>query len=188
MDLAAEGVMLWDSDVQSFTELHITLSKLQKRRDELFRKKSEGGALSESEIEQLQEVDRLYEIYAGREKMLNENFTKELLETRGLSPVDIEVRKRLVEYLKSQNGGKEPPEYEVRMALWAARTAMIGSGRMAMIGAMMSKLHLESLGSTGQCQYLVAQTNTKHRSSCFNDVGSGSYCVIARLRISRAIR
>lgn len=138
MDLAAEGVGLWDSDVQSYTEMHITLSKLQKRREELFRTKAEGKALSASEMEELQEIDRKYEIYAHREEMLNENFTQELLETRGLSPVDIEVRKRLVEYLKSQNGGKEPPEYEVRMALWAARTAMIGSGRMAMIGAMMA--------------------------------------------------
>lgn len=138
MDLAAEGVGLWDSDVQSYTELHITLSKLQKRREELLKKKADGNPLTESEVGQLEEVDRLYEIYAHRDQMLNENFTQELLQTRGLSPVDIEVRKRLVGYLKSQNGGKEPPEYEVRMALWAARTAMIGSGRMAMIGAMMA--------------------------------------------------
>lgn len=138
MDLAAEGVALWDSDVQSYTELHITLSKLQSRREELFKIKSEGKALTESQMEELRDVDRLYEIYAHRDQMLNENFSQELLQTRGLSPVDIEVRKRLVEYLKSQNGGKEPAEYEVRMALWAARTAMIGSGRMAMIGAMMA--------------------------------------------------
>jgi hypothetical protein len=138
MDLAAEGVMLWDSDVQSFTELHITLTKLQGRREELMKKKAAGTALTQTEMDQLDEVDRLYTIYSQRENRLNENFTKELLQTRGLSPVDIEVRKRLVEYLKTQNGGKEPPEYQVRMALWASRTAMIGSGRMAMIGAMMS--------------------------------------------------
>lgn len=136
-DLAAEGVALWDDDVQSFTELHITLSKLRNAREDLLKKKSEGKALTESEQDQLHEVDRLYQIYSHREEMLNENFTQELIETRGLSPVDIEVRKRLVEYLKVQTG-KEPAEYEVRMALWAARTAMIGSGRMAMIGAMMS--------------------------------------------------
>lgn len=137
MDLASEGVMLWDDDVQSFTELHITLSKLRNSREDLLKKKSEGMALSESEQEQLHEVDRLYQIYSHREQMLNESFTQELIQTRGLSPVDIEVRKRLVEYLKAQTG-KEPAEYEVRMALWAARTAMIGSGRMAMIGSMMS--------------------------------------------------
>lgn len=137
MDLAAEGVMLWDDDVQSFTELHITLSKLRNAREDLLKKKSNGATLNESEQEQLHEVDRLYQIYSHREEMLNENFTQELIQTRGLSPVDIEVRKRLVEYLKAQTG-KEPAEYEVRMALWAARTAMIGSGRMAMIGAMMS--------------------------------------------------
>lgn len=137
MDLASEGVMLWDDDVQSFTELHITLSKLRGRREELLQKKEQGKELTESEQDQLHEVDRLYQIYSHREEMLNENFTQELIQTRGLSPVDIEVRKRLVEYLKQQTG-KEPAEYEVRMALWAARTAMIGSGRMAMIGAMMS--------------------------------------------------
>lgn len=141
MDLAAEGVMLWDDDVQSYTELHITLSKLRKSREELLKKKSEGKPLSEKEIDQLTEVERLYQIYSHREEMLNENFTQELLETRGLSPVDIEVRKRLVEYLKAQHPDDpdyKPAEYEIRMALWAARTAMIGSGRMAMIGAMMS--------------------------------------------------
>jgi len=137
MDLASEGVSLWDDDVQSYTELHMTLSKLRNAREDLLRKKSEGTALTESEQDQLHEVDRLYKIYAHRDDMLNKSFTQELLETRGLSPVDIEVRKRLVEYLKVQTG-REPAEYEVRMALWAARTAMIGSGRMAMIGAMMS--------------------------------------------------
>lgn len=141
MDLAAEGVMLWDDDVQSYTELHITLSKLRKSREELLKKKSEGKALTDKETDQLTEVERLYQIYSHREEMLNENFTQELLETRGLSPVDIEVRKRLIEYLKAQHpegADFKPPEYEIRMALWAARTAMIGSGRMAMIGAMMS--------------------------------------------------
>ncbi len=141
MDLAAEGVMLWDDDVQSYTELHITLSKLRNTREQLLKKKSEGVALNEKEMEQLSEVERLYQIYSHREEMLNENFTQELLETRGLSPVDIEVRKRLVEYLKAQHPDDpnyKPAEYEVRMALWASRTAMIGSGRMAMIGAMMS--------------------------------------------------
>lgn len=140
-DLAAEGVMLWDDDVQSYTELHITLSKLRNAREDLLKKKSEGVALNEKEMEQLSEVERLYQIYSHREEMLNENFTQELLETRGLSPVDIEVRKRLVEYLQAQHPedpNYKPAEYEVRMALWASRTAMIGSGRMAMIGAMMS--------------------------------------------------
>ncbi len=141
MDLAAEGVMLWDDDVQSYTELHITLSKLRNSREELLKKKSEGKALTEKETEQLSEIERLYQIYSHREEMLNENFTEELLETRGLSPVDIEVRKRLIEYLKAQHPQEpdyKPAEYEIRMALWAARTAMIGSGRMAMVGAMMS--------------------------------------------------
>ncbi len=140
-DLAAEGVMLWDDDVQSYTELHITLSKLRNAREDLLKKKSEGVALNEKEMDQLSEVERLYQIYSHREEMLNENFTQELLETRGLSPVDIEVRKRLVEYLQAQHPNDpeyKPAEYEVRMALWASRTAMIGSGRMAMIGAMMS--------------------------------------------------
>lgn len=137
MDLASEGVMLWDDDVQSFTELHITLSKLRTSREELLKKKSRGVELTEPEADKLHEVERLYQIYSHREEMLNENFTQELIQTRGLSPVDIEVRKRLVEYMRAQTG-KEPAEYEVRMALWAARTAMIGSGRMAMIGAMMS--------------------------------------------------
>ena len=41
MDLAAEGVMLWDDDVQSYTELHITLSKLKNNREELLKKKKE---------------------------------------------------------------------------------------------------------------------------------------------------
>ncbi|MEK7577557.1 MAG: hypothetical protein AAB492_02975 [Patescibacteria group bacterium] len=139
-DLAAEGVMLWDDDVQSYTELHITLSKLQHEREGLMKKKDGGEPLTEKEMDQLHEVDRLYQIYAKRDHVLNENFTQELLQTRGLSPVDIEVRKRMTEYYKSTHDGKEPPEYEVRMALWAARTAMIGSGRMAMIGAMMSIL------------------------------------------------
>lgn len=141
MDRAAEGVMLWDDDVQSYTELHITLSKLRNAREDLLKKKSEGVALNEKEMEQLSEVERLYQIYSHREEMLSENFTQELLETRGLSPVDIEVRKRLVEYLRAQHPDDpnyKPAEYEVRMALWASRTAMIGSGRMAMIGAMMS--------------------------------------------------
>lgn len=141
MDLAAEGVMLWDDDVQSYTELHITLTKLRNSREQLLKKKSAGTALTEKEADQLGEIDRLYQIYSHREEMLNENFTQELLETRGLSPVDIEVRKRLVGYLKAQHPedpNYKPAEYEVRMALWASRTAMIGSGRMAMIGAMMS--------------------------------------------------
>lgn len=141
MDLAAEGVMLWDDDVQSYTELHITLSKLRNAREDLLKKKGEGIALTDKEMEQLSEVERLYQIYSHREEMLNENFTEELTETRGLSPVDIEVRKRLVEYLKAQHPEDpnfKPAEYEIRMALWASRTAMIGSGRMAMIGAMMS--------------------------------------------------
>lgn len=137
-DLAAEGVMLWDDDVQSFTELHLTLTKLNNARHEFERKRSLGEPVDPKEAENIAEINRLYEIYAKREKMLNENVTQELLETRGLSPVDIEVRKRLVDYLENTNGGKTPAEYEVRMALWAARTAMIGSGRMAMIGAMMS--------------------------------------------------
>ncbi len=140
-DLAAEGVMLWDDDVQSFTELHITLTKLRKSREDLLHKKSTGVALNEKEVEQLGEIERLYQIYSHREEMLNQNFTEELLETRGLSPVDIEVRKRLVEYLQAQHPedpNYKPAEYEIRMALWASRTAMIGSGRMAMIGAMMS--------------------------------------------------
>lgn len=167
MDLAAEGVGLWDSDVQSYTEMHITLSKLQKRREELFQKKSGGTPLSNSEAEELQDIDRKYEIYSHREEMLNENFTQELLQTRGLSPVDIEVRKRLVEYLKSQNGGKEPPEYEVRMALWAARTAMIGSGRMAMIGAMMSTPPGEKYG-TGSGKHVMRAPAFEDLQRIFN--------------------
>jgi len=138
-DLAAEGVMLWDDDVQSYTEMHIKLTKLQAERDGLIKKQSDGTKLTEKELDQLQEVNRLYKIYSQRELSVDDNFTQKLLQTRGLSPVDIEVRKRLTEYYKSTHNGKEPPEYEVRMALWAARTAMIGSGRMAMIGAMMSK-------------------------------------------------
>ena len=137
-DLAAEGVMLWDDDVQSYTEMHIKLTKLQAERDGLIKKQQDGTKLTEKELDQLQEVNRLYKIYAQRELSIDDNFTQKLLQTRGLSPVDIEVRKRLTEYYKSTHNGKEPPEYEVRMALWAARTAMIGSGRMAMIGAMMS--------------------------------------------------
>jgi hypothetical protein len=137
-DLVAEGVMLWDDDVQSFTELHLTLTKLNNARQEFERKRSLGEPVNPKEAENMEEINRLYEIYAKREQMLNQNVTQELLETRGLSPVDIEVRKRLVDYLQNTNGGKTPAEYEVRMALWAARTAMIGSGRMAMIGAMMS--------------------------------------------------
>jgi len=40
-DLAAEGVMLWDDDVQSYTEMHITLSKLQAEREGLMKKKAQ---------------------------------------------------------------------------------------------------------------------------------------------------
>lgn len=145
-DLAAEGVSLWDDDVLSYTEVYLVLEKTRAYRDALVEKLNKGGTLTEIEQEELERANKLYTLYSRRKATLDESYTKELIATRGLSPIDIEVRERLLEYLKTEGKMKgevmgengDPPEWKVRMAIWAARTAMIGSGRMAAISAFMS--------------------------------------------------
>ncbi len=51
----------------------------------------------------------------------------------------------------------------------------------------MPQLHFGGFGATGQAQQLTAQTDTEYRNICFQHFADRSDCVIARLRVSRAI-
>lgn len=136
LDLVGEGVMLWDSDVQSYTEVYLESQKMQQRYDALLSKQRE-GSLTPGESEELsslpEKIDKKLASYK-QTKENGESSRKELNELRGMSPVDIEVRKRLLVYL-AQRGLPPPSEYKLRMAIWAARQASIGSGHIVSIGA-----------------------------------------------------
>lgn len=136
LDLVGEGVMLWDSDVQSYTEVYLESQKMQQRYEILLSKQRE-GSLAPGESEELaqlpEKIDKKLAVYK-QTKENGESSRKELNELRGMSPVDIEVRKRLLVYL-AERGLPPPSEYILRMAIWAARQASIGSGHIVSIGA-----------------------------------------------------
>ncbi len=140
IDLVGEGVMLWDSDVQSYTELHMEIHKMHERESMLLEKRDKAG-LTETEANELKEISgrvaKKMEVY--KQQLIqqeNYNAREDLNALRGLSPIDIEVRERLIAFLKSE--GIEYKEEDVRMALWAARQASVGSGHMVAIGSFMA--------------------------------------------------
>lgn len=139
-DIVMEGAMLWDSDIQSYTEVYMELDAMRERQRWLAETQNK-RALTPEEREEFTEltkkIEQKYQTYRQTKEKIPENLSQEMNYMRGLSPVDLEVRKRLLEYLKTQ-GTSEVQEYEIRMAIWAAREAAIGSGRLPAIGSFMA--------------------------------------------------
>ena len=132
-DIVGEGVMLWDDDLQTYGETYMEIENIDKKLKELEAREvqtEDDGKLHE---ELTKKRDQKWKIYKKSEEYTEGVDRDALGSLRGLSPVDIEVRRRLLVYLKAE--GIVPKEYQIRMALWAARVASVGSGHVVAIGA-----------------------------------------------------
>ncbi len=160
MDTVARGVVLEDTDVWGYSdvETHLIqteekiakwkrLEKLKSTRelteDELKSYPAEQAAdLEQTRLQLLRQRDQWVD--EVKKEMMKpdasqKEITKYLADRRGLSKIEMRVYERMREYLKFQTG-HEPDEIDLRMAVWAGRTHIIATGRMASIGAMMARM------------------------------------------------
>lgn len=149
VELVAGGVMLWDEDMQSYTELGFQLQDLVVKRDRLAAEKQDArGDFSPAQEEELLrltgEINRLRAVYSKSEETYRGmGISEEMTLFRGYSPIEIEVHKRLAQYLKQNN--QEVPDYILRHAIWAARLTNVGTGRAMAIAANMAIRPAEDL-------------------------------------------
>lgn len=150
MDTNARGVILEDLDVWGYADVEIHLVKLSENLAVLENIKKERLLTPEEQLdyEKLQgrkqrlldkklaiihEMDPSLDIEPDQTKLV-----RYLAERKGLSQIETRVYERMREYLRIKNG-VEPDETELRMAIWSARVHIMGTGRMAAIGAMMAR-------------------------------------------------
>lgn len=151
IDRLGYGVMLWDDDVQNYTELSMQLAELEKLKMELTAKKA-GGEIKDGDWqdERLQKIDK--EISVKRLSMAGaKQFTegtpliKQLSDNRELSPVEVRAKMKLANYLMATDKRFQGPngeaelkkiEWKLNRAVWASRMSLVGNGRMVDIGAM----------------------------------------------------
>ncbi len=156
MDTVARGVLLEDTDVWGYADFDIHLVKVTEsiaRLQEDFANPKSSMTPEErrsfaEDMKKLQaQKERLIKLRMGKIEEIDPKLTKEkdpmalltaLNNRRGLSQIEVKVYERLHEYLKAS--GKEPTETQVRMAIWAARTHIMATGRMAAIGAMYARM------------------------------------------------
>lgn len=137
-DTVGEGVMLWDDDLQTYTETYLEIENIDKKLQELQVKGAaqtpDDATYRDELIAKREKKEKKWQEYQKSSEKIPEGMDRQTLEDlRGLSPVDIEVRKRLITYLEAERIDYKP--YQIRMALWAARQASIGSGHVVAIGA-----------------------------------------------------
>ncbi len=178
-DIVGEGVMLWDDDLQTYAETYQEIENIDKKLQELEKREIQTEDDDKFHEELTRKRERKWEVYTKSKELIDEGQGREALEKlRGLSPVDIEVRKRLLTYLKAQ-GIDEPPEYQIRMALWAARVASVGSGHVVAIGAFQaiepgrtpdSVLHRAHHVDGLEKAYEEAHGKSKMRAPAFEDL------------------
>ncbi|MBI4062649.1 hypothetical protein HY410_01890 [Candidatus Gottesmanbacteria bacterium] len=171
-DVVGEGVMLWDDDLQTYTETYLEIENIDKKLQEL---QAKGSAQTPDETKLRDELtakremkEKKWQEYRKSSEQIPEGEDRQTLEDlRGLSPVDIEVRKRLITYLEAE--GIEYKPYQIRMALWAARQASIGSGHVVAIGAFQSiepgRVPDSVLRRAGQNEELIKAYKEAHGKS-----------------------
>jgi len=144
IDTVGYGVNLWDSDVQNYTELDLQISVLNQELDALKIKEASKGLNSdEGERKTLLESEIKYKHRTLQRIQTDEDYESEKLRqgqhnNKGLSKLDIDVKERLRLLLKDRYPEKEPSEWELNMAVWAARQWEIGSSHIVSISAGMS--------------------------------------------------
>lgn len=139
VDTIGWGVMLWDTDVQNYTEVDLELGSMEQQLGLLQHKQELGGELRDWEEALLRDLpDSIRRKSIVRDELRQfqdvDSLRQDLTDNRGLSRVDVEVKVRLREYLK-KHYGDNVPEWKLNRAVWAARQAMIGSSRMLDIGS-----------------------------------------------------
>lgn len=146
MDNAARGVILEDLDVWGYGDIDMHMVRVSESIEKLKEKDNR----TPQEDQMLQEFEERRErLFARRKaKILDIDATIDLEDTpkliellrkeKGLSPIEQEVYRKMENYFKIK--GKEVDEVDIRMAIWAARTHIMGSGRMAAIGALMARM------------------------------------------------
>lgn len=141
VDVVGNGVMLWDEDILSPIEAQIQINGMVQQLDEIKLKKMHGQNLEDWEKDVLARYPGEIEYKQG---LISQAFTrdpnggikKHQHDNSGMSQIDVEVKERLRKYLSSQ--GREPAEWQLNRAVWAARMAMVGSGRVVAISSGMA--------------------------------------------------
>lgn len=157
MDTVARGVLLEDTDAWGYADFDIHLVKttenIARLQADFDNPKStmtpeERRSFAEDMKKLQEQKERLIKLRMGKieeidPKLTNETDPTKLLtelnNRRGLSHIEANVYERLREYLHSTTG-KEPSQTQIRMAIWAARTHMMATGRMAAIGALYARV------------------------------------------------
>jgi len=159
LDTVSYGVMLWDDDMQSYTEIGFKMQELILQRDRRAQELRDKGSLPsedhpDPELKAIEENIRdLREIYGlEREGGMIE---LEMQKYRGYSKIEIEVHKRLENYLREEyrekleasgavvtdkilNNYIQDQEYVLRHAIWSARITTVGTARAMAIAANMA--------------------------------------------------
>ncbi|MCJ7826498.1 hypothetical protein MUP56_02690, partial [Patescibacteria group bacterium] len=145
------GVMLEDKDVQNYTELDLEVINMSHELDDLLLKqekfqKGESGArpLTEWEKERMEILNREIDYKRNRMRIIksDEDLHKVQDEDKGLSPIDIEVKRRLRMVLQDRfpekETEKEISEWELNFAVWSARQWHMATSHMVSTAASMA--------------------------------------------------
>lgn len=163
-DKAARGVILEDYDVMSWTEVYIQHRQALSYLD-ILERKSADQPLSERDQKQMEflreQQEKLWKKLTDREAsefghvLSSEERFDQSLHKRGLSPLENRVYDSLHAYIVASTG-QEPPEWKIRYAIWAARSNMMATGRMAAIGAKWAIAPGERFESQSGAHVMVA--------------------------------
>lgn len=144
VDTVGYGVMLWDTDVQNYTELDLEVNNMSHELDSLLLKQEKARkgevALIDWEVERMKILNR--EIDYKRNKMRiiksDEDLHKVQDVDKGLSPIDIEVKRRLRMVLEDRFPDRKVSEWELNFSVWAARQWHMGSAHLVSTATSMS--------------------------------------------------
>jgi len=141
------GVMLEDKDVQNYTELDLEVNNMSHELDGLLLKQEkirkgedEAKALTDWEAERMKILNREIDYKRNRMRIIksDEDLHKVQDEDKGLSPIDIEVKRRLRMVLKNRFPEKEVSEWELNFSVWAARQWHMGTSHLVSTAASMA--------------------------------------------------
>jgi len=139
IDTVGYGVNLWDSDIQNYTELDLQIGELNKELDALKIKGDSGDKermeLLESEIKY---KNKMMKRVQTEEDYNSEKIRQGLHQNKGLSKLDIDVKERLRLLLKERDPEAKVHEWELNMAVWAARQWEIGSSHLVSVSSGMA--------------------------------------------------
>ncbi len=175
-DTVARGVVLEDIDVWGYADVEIHLVKVSENIERLERDYREGlltpeerASYSEDLLALQERQKRLLDKKLAKEYEMDPHFDttdqsqiiSELAKRKGLSHIEVRVYDRMKAYLEAN--GKPVDDTELRVAIWAARTHIIGTGRMAAIGAMMAR-------APGSGDYITGSWKHAMQAPAFEDL------------------